>query len=209
MTPGRRYGRLLACRASADRGYVDALKTVRRLFDDGLPSEELTASHTGHVSPDEPVGHPWEDWTWDETVFHGTAAHYRKGRSPYAPGLADALAEHLDLDGHCRLLDVGCGPGTVTLLFAHLFDTVVGLDPDADMLTEARQAAAEQQVANATWARARAEDLPRSLGAFSRGQLRPVLPLDGPSASGGRRPPDGGTTWRGRAGRHRQPGPVR
>jgi SAM-dependent methyltransferase len=117
------------------------------------------------VSP-ESVGHPWEDWTWDETVFQGTAAYYRRGRSPYAPGLADALADHLDLDGHGRLLDVGCGPGTVTLLFAHLFDTVVGLDPDGAMLTEARQAAAEQHVANATWVQMRAEALPGSLGAF-------------------------------------------
>ncbi|MHB1584521.1 MAG: class I SAM-dependent methyltransferase [Acidimicrobiales bacterium] len=118
------------------------------------------------MSPDEPVGHPWEDWTWDETVFQGTAAFYRQGRSPYAPGLAVALAEHLDLDGHGRLLDVGCGPGTVTLLFAHLFDTVVGLDPDAAMLGEARKAAAGQHGANATWVQMRGEDLPGSLGGF-------------------------------------------
>jgi len=36
--------------------------------------------------------------------------------------------------GHGRLLDVGCGPGSLTLLLAPLFDQAVGLDPDPDML---------------------------------------------------------------------------
>ncbi len=108
--------------------------------------------------------HRWEDWVWDETVFEGTAAYYRQGRKPYAPALADALAEHLHLDGRGRLLDVGCGPGTVTLFFAQLFESVIGLDPDPGMLAEAQRAAAEEQITNAGWIRMRAEDLPGSLG---------------------------------------------
>ena len=68
----------------------------------------------GELSSEGPVRYTWEDWAWDETVFRGTALYYRTGRYPYAPGLADALARHLDLDGRGRLLDVGCGPGSVT-----------------------------------------------------------------------------------------------
>ena len=34
----------------------------------------------------------WETWTWDESLFAGTAGYYEQGRLPYAPGLADALA---------------------------------------------------------------------------------------------------------------------
>jgi SAM-dependent methyltransferase len=115
---------------------------------------------------DEQTRHGWEDWTWDETVFEGTAAYYRQGRKPYAPGLAEVLAEHLALDGHGRLLDVGCGPGTIALFFVHLFDNVVGLDPDPGMLAEAQRTAADEQVASATWVQMRAEDLPGTLGTF-------------------------------------------
>jgi len=110
--------------------------------------------------------HRWEDWHWDETVFEGTAAYYRQGRKPYAPALADALAEHIHLDGRGRLLDVGCGPGTVALHFAHLFESVIGLDPDPGMLAEATRAGAEEHITNAGWVQMRAEDLPGSLGTF-------------------------------------------
>ncbi|MFF3145823.1 SAM-dependent methyltransferase, partial [Streptomyces sp. NPDC057927] len=58
-------------------------------------------------------------WEWDDTLFSGTAPYYRRGRLPYAPGLADVLAEVLRLDGRGRLIDVGCGPGTLALSLAH------------------------------------------------------------------------------------------
>ncbi len=110
--------------------------------------------------------HPWQDWVWDDSVFQGTSDYYRRGRKPYAPGLADELARALELDGQGRLLDVGCGPGTVTVLFAHLFSEVVGLDPDVGMIAQARRAAAEARIANASWVQMRAEALPGALGTF-------------------------------------------
>jgi SAM-dependent methyltransferase len=96
----------------------------------------------------------------------GTAAHYAKGRPPYAPQLASVLAQQLGLDGHGRLLDVGCGPGIVTLAFAPVFEAVVGLDPEPEMLAEAARAAAEVGIDNASWVQMRAEMLPGSLGTF-------------------------------------------
>jgi SAM-dependent methyltransferase len=110
--------------------------------------------------------HPWQDWAWDETVFEGTAAYYRQGRKPYAPALAGALAEYLYLNGLGRLLDVGCGPGTIALFFAHLFESAIGVDPDPGMLAEAQRAASEHHITNASWVQMRAEDLPGSLGTF-------------------------------------------
>jgi SAM-dependent methyltransferase len=108
----------------------------------------------------------WETWSWDESLFAGAARYYEQGRLPYAPGLADALARSLALDGRGRLLDVGCGPGKVTLLLASLFEAVVGLDPDPEMLVCAVRSAAERGIQNATWVRRRAEALPAGLGSF-------------------------------------------
>ena len=88
----------------------------------------------------EPGG--WESWVWDETLFAGAAPHYVQGRLPYAPGLADALADALGLDGTGRLLDLGCGPGVVALRVAHLVEEVVGVDADAGMIAEAQRLAA-------------------------------------------------------------------
>jgi len=105
-------------------------------------------------------------WQWDPTLFQGSARYYERGRLPYPPGLADALAATLALDGRGRLLDVGCGPGIIALRFAHLFKEVVGLDPDPEMIAAAERRAIEMGVTNARWLCARAEDLPAGLGRF-------------------------------------------
>ena len=68
--------------------------------------------------------------------------------------------EELGLDGSGRLLDVGCGPGILTVRLAHLFEEAVGLDPDAAMLAEGRRAAEERGITNIRWVQALAEDLP-------------------------------------------------
>ena len=97
---------------------------------------------------------------YDPTIYEGAAAHYRRGRPPYSRQLESVLGHELHLDGHGRLLDIGCGPGVLTLRLAHLFDAAVGLDPDAAMLAEGSRAAGEHRVANVRWVEALAEDLP-------------------------------------------------
>jgi trans-aconitate methyltransferase len=105
-------------------------------------------------------------WNWDGTLFSGAAPYYDRGRPPYAPTLATALRDALGLDGSGRLLDVGCGPGSVTLPFAPLFAEAIGVDQDAGMLAEAGRLAAERGITNARWVRMLAEDLPGDLGHF-------------------------------------------
>lgn len=107
-----------------------------------------------------------DGWRWDRTLFRGSAAHYERGRLPYAPGFAETLATALGLDGRGRLLDVGCGPGIVLLPLARYVGEAVGLDPDEDMLAEAERQAERRGVTNARWVTGRAEDLPAGLGAF-------------------------------------------
>jgi SAM-dependent methyltransferase len=109
---------------------------------------------------------PPEGWQWDESLYLGSAPYYVRGRPPYAPGLAETVRRILVLDGQGRLLDVGCGPGVVTLPLAHCFTEAVGLDPDPGMLAEGARRAADAGVENITWVRARAEDLPAGLGRF-------------------------------------------
>jgi len=99
---------------------------------------------------------------YDPTLFEGSAAHYTYGRPPYSPQLEAVLTEELGLDGSGRLLDGGCGPGILTIRLAHLFEDVVGLDPDAAMLAEGRRVADEREVANIRWVRALAEELPEA-----------------------------------------------
>ncbi|AXI78277.1 class I SAM-dependent methyltransferase [Peterkaempfera bronchialis] len=109
-----------------------------------------------------------EGWEWDDTLFLGSAPYYRRGRLPYAPGLAEVLAEALALDGRGRLIDVGCGPGILALGLAHLFSEIVGVDPDSGMLAEAGHRAEEAGVTRKTrWVRLRAEELPAGLGTFT------------------------------------------
>jgi SAM-dependent methyltransferase len=103
---------------------------------------------------------------WDDTLYAGAADFYARGRLPYAPGLPAALADLLGLDGRGRLLDVGCGPGTLALSLAPLFAEVVGVDADGGMIAAAERRAAELGV-RARWIRARAEELPAGLGTYT------------------------------------------
>jgi SAM-dependent methyltransferase len=97
---------------------------------------------------------------YDPTIYLGSAIHYRQGRPAYSPELEAVLAQEAGLDGNGRLLDVGCGPGVLTVRLAHLFSQAVGLDPDAGMLAEGGRAAGERGVRNIRWVRGLAEDLP-------------------------------------------------
>ena len=97
---------------------------------------------------------------YDPTIYLGSAAHYRCGRPAYSPEFEAVLTQETGLDGTGRLLDVGCGPGVLTVRLAHLFEQTVGLDPDAGMLVEGRRAAGEKTVMHIRWVRGLAEDLP-------------------------------------------------
>jgi SAM-dependent methyltransferase len=107
-----------------------------------------------------------EGWEWDETLYADSAPHYVVGRMPYPSGLADAIREELGLDGRGRLLDVGCGPGSLTLLLAPMFEAAVGVDADRDMIVQAARRAGETNATNVRWRHLRAEDLPADLGGF-------------------------------------------
>ncbi|WP_328649006.1 methyltransferase domain-containing protein [Amycolatopsis sp. NBC_00348] len=105
-------------------------------------------------------------WDWDPSLYSGSAAYYARGRAAYPDALAVAFTAELGLDGTGRLLDVGCGPGSLTLLLAGKFDETVGLDADPDMLAEAARRAADAEIGTCRWVHRRAEELPADLGEF-------------------------------------------
>jgi len=100
--------------------------------------------------------------THDLSLFAGAAPYYAKFRVPYPDDLIRDLVSHFALDGSGRLLDLGCGPGTLTLPLAPHFAEVVAVDPQPEMIDEARKSNA----ANVEWHVMRAEDVPASLGRF-------------------------------------------
>ncbi len=79
--------------------------------------------------------------------------------------LAD-VARRCPLPAAGRLLDLGCGPGTLTLALAGHVGEAIGVDPEPDMLAEAARQASLAGVRNVRWIEARAEDLPPDLGRF-------------------------------------------
>jgi SAM-dependent methyltransferase len=96
----------------------------------------------------------------DPTLYRGSAPFYARGRPGYSRALVATLTAELGLDGSGRLLDVGCGPGILTVELAPSFEEVIGLDPDADMLAEGARRAREAGIDNIRWVEAVAEAIP-------------------------------------------------
>ncbi|HEX4431699.1 MAG TPA: class I SAM-dependent methyltransferase [Frankiaceae bacterium] len=96
---------------------------------------------------------------WDDSLYAGSAVFYLQGRLPYPTRLADAFRARLDLDGAGRLLDLGCGPGSLTLLLAPFFAEVVAVDADLDMIRVGVGEAARRGIRNVKWLHCSAEDL--------------------------------------------------
>ncbi len=74
--------------------------------------------------------------------FAAAAKHYLAGRPAYAKGLISRIVKELRLGAKDSVMDLGCGPGQLAMLFAPFAGSVLAVDPSAEMLAVARQAAA-------------------------------------------------------------------
>jgi SAM-dependent methyltransferase len=102
----------------------------------------------------------------DPDVYKGTAWYYSRFRPRYPETLVTLLCGTFHLDGRGRLLDLGCGPGTVATRLAHLFENVVAMDPEPEMLAEGRSQAERAGISNIEWRRGSSMDLSAELGSF-------------------------------------------
>ncbi|MGD7008569.1 class I SAM-dependent methyltransferase [Metabacillus sp. 84] len=100
---------------------------------------------------------------YGKDLFKGTASYYAKYRPVYPPELVRFLVNRYSLDGTGRLLDLGCGTGQLTLRFADWFERITGIDPEEEMLIEAKRRSEDARIGHCEWIGGRAEDYVRSL----------------------------------------------
>lgn len=99
----------------------------------------------------------------DPLPFDEAAPYYRL-RAPYAPEAIDHVCEAFGLGAHSRVLDLGCGIGTLAIPFARKVGAVLAIDRNRFMLEEGRRRAAAEGRANITWRCLPAEEVTDALG---------------------------------------------
>lgn len=97
--------------------------------------------------------------TYPHDLFKSTAPYYTRYRPPYPRPLFDHIITRFRLDGTGRMLDLGCGPGSVTIPLAPYVALAIGVDPEPEMLVEAQIQADEAGVKNIEWIEGSSDDL--------------------------------------------------
>ena len=75
--------------------------------------------------------------------FTSAIPHYVSGRPRYSERLIAKLAQEAKLTPQSRVLDLGCGPGSLTIPLSRYAGTTIGIDIDPAMITTATAAAAD------------------------------------------------------------------
>ena len=97
--------------------------------------------------------------------FDSTVPFYARYREPYPASFFREVARREHLQGAERLIDIGCGPGSLAIGFAPYARSCMGVDVETEMLAAARVEAARAGV-HVDLMQARIEDLPSDIGVF-------------------------------------------
>lgn len=98
--------------------------------------------------------------------FEEAAPYYDSYRAPYAPAAIQHVVSHFGLTSGLRILDLGCGPGTLTIPFSRTGAEVVAVDCDPRMIREAIRLAAERDGGKIQWIEGGAEQQVTMFGHF-------------------------------------------
>ena len=100
-----------------------------------------------------------------ESAFGGEVSeYYQRFRRGYPPAVADALTTSFALTREDVVLDLGCGTGQLTRVLASRVGAVLGMDPEPDMLAQARRATSASNVSWLLGADADVEALTPAVG---------------------------------------------
>lgn len=97
--------------------------------------------------------------------FDSTVPFYARFREPYPASFFREVARRERLQLTERLIDIGCGPGSLAIGFAPYVKSCVGVDVETEMLAAARVEAVRAGV-HLALIQARIEDLPADIGLF-------------------------------------------
>jgi SAM-dependent methyltransferase len=110
----------------------------------------------------DPQGTTMTTAAFEPRRFRTAAAHYGPGRPDYAPTLIRRVARLCGLGAGSRVLDLGCGPGLLSVAFAPFAGHVIAIDPEPEMLAVVRTLA----IANLEPVQGSSFDLGPALGRF-------------------------------------------
>lgn len=102
------------------------------------------------------------------------AGFYSKYRRGYSPAVTDWIAEAFRLNSQGIAVDLGCGTGQLAIPLAAHARAVIGMDPEPDMLAQAKDAADGQGCTNITWLLGSDRDLPAITGLIGEGALAAI-----------------------------------
>src|SRR5215468_9960807 len=90
--------------------------------------------------------------------YAGSGWYYAEYRDRVSAESIAILAEQLGWSTGDRVLDLGAGPGQLSLLIAPLVTEVVAIEPEPDMLTEGEKRAQAAGIANVKFVAGSSDD---------------------------------------------------
>ncbi len=104
--------------------------------------------------------------TNESNPFTSTEEYYASHRPEYGDAATEYLRGRFELDESSRVLDLGCGAGQIAVPLAAHAGKIIGMDPNEEMLREARKRSEAAGRENIEWIVGSDSDLSNELGTF-------------------------------------------